>query len=69
MITGRVRCEDGRLMRLDPPDPDGSTGETDVGQCEVCEGHGCVTCGRCRITLGSRDEAEGCEDPDCGLRP
>ena len=64
----KVRCIDGRLMRHDPQ-PDDPDLETDIGQCEVCEGNGCVTCSRCGVILGSRDEAEGCEDFDCGMRP
>jgi len=34
------RCVDGRKMRHDPQ-PDDPHLETDVGQCENCEGAGC----------------------------
>ena len=41
-----TRCVDGRIMRHDPQfdDPDC---ETDIGECDVCEGEGCSTCDCC----------------------
>ena len=63
-----TRCVEGRIMRHDPQ-PDDPYLETDIGRCEVCEGNGCWECPRCRVILGSKDEAEGCDDPDCGARP
>lgn len=44
--SGRVRCQDGRLMRHDPQ-PDDPYLETDVGACEECRGEGCVECPDC----------------------
>lgn len=35
-----TRCIDGRLMRHDPQYDDPHL-ETDIGQCEECEGQGC----------------------------
>ena len=37
---GDYRCEDGRMMRHDPQ-PDDPYLETDIGQCETCDGKGC----------------------------
>lgn len=34
------RCVDGRVMRHDPQ-PDDPSLETDIGECEACEGEGC----------------------------
>jgi hypothetical protein len=42
----RTRCIDGRLMRHDPQ-PDDPNLETDIGECEVCEGEGCAECDSC----------------------
>lgn len=36
------RCVDGRVMRHDPQHDDPYL-ETDIGQCEECEGGGCDT--------------------------
>lgn len=35
-----TRCLDGRTMRHDPQ-PDDPSLETDIGQCEDCDGDGC----------------------------
>lgn len=59
-----TRCLDGRTMRHDPQ-PDDPSLETDIGQCEECDGDGCereggpisglIACPRC----GSSATAEG----------
>ena len=41
-----TRCVDGRTMRHDPQ-PDDPYLETDIGQCEECEGEGCAACDCC----------------------
>ena len=41
-----TRCVDGRLMRSDPQFDDPYL-ETDIGECEVCEGEGCAECDCC----------------------
>lgn len=41
-----TRCVDGRTMRHDPQ-PDDPGLETDIGQCEECDGKGCIRCEAC----------------------
>jgi hypothetical protein len=47
----RVRCVDGRAMRHDPQSDDPYL-ETDIGQCEECEGRGCHECDVCGVMVG-----------------
>jgi hypothetical protein len=42
----RIRCVEGRAMRHDPQ-PDDPYLETDIGECEECEGEGCQECDCC----------------------
>jgi hypothetical protein len=40
LTFARIRCVQGRTMRRDPQ-PDDPNLETDIGQCEECDGDGC----------------------------
>lgn len=65
------RCVDGRVMRHDPQHDDPEL-ETDIGQCEECEGRGCdIVCETCGGE-GEIDQRHGGEAtsatvpcPDC----
>jgi hypothetical protein len=54
-----TRCVEGRTMRHDPQHDDPEL-ETDIGQCEECDGKGCVTCEECGA-IGS-DGDSLCDD-------
>lgn len=70
------RCVDGRIMRHDPQ-PDDPGLETDIGECDACEGEGCnaagtIVCETCGgegeidQTIGGEATSETVPCPDCG---
>lgn len=59
-----TRCVDGRTMRHDPQHDDPEL-ETDIGQCEECDGKGCIVCEACEAPTNNPEDAYGehiCDD-------
>jgi hypothetical protein len=59
-LWSNTRCVDGRTFRHDPM-PDDPDLETDIGQCEECNGAGCdrPRCVGCDETKGLRMSCDG----------